>query len=239
MIGIIKNISRLTDSVVDMRVAIDLRDPAPGRFVHLAAPGFTLRRPISLCGYTDGVARLVFAVKGQGTAALAALNPGDTVNMMGPLGKGFPEEAVHTILVGGGVGLPPLLYYANVHGDRTHAIAGFRSKEQMILTKEFPSIDICTDDGSVGLAYYPYERLETYISLKGKPGQVLACGVYPLLRAVAGVCEKHGVPCYVSMEERMACGVGACLVCACPVGGDYLRCCKDGPVFNAADVDWE
>ncbi|MCL1807860.1 MAG: dihydroorotate dehydrogenase electron transfer subunit [Oscillospiraceae bacterium] len=257
MTGKVISTVKLHEHIVDLRVETELNNPAPGRFVHIAVPGFSLRRPISLCGYQDGVARLVFAVKGQGTAALTDLQKDDPIDVLGALGNGFPGappvemsgldggEAANshplfgqTVLVGGGIGLPPLLYYAQTH-ENTHAIAGFRSREFAILTKEFPSLDICTDDGTMGLAYYPHERLETYMSLHGEPGQVLACGPSPLLKAVAGVCRKHGLPCYVSMEERMACGVGACVVCACAVGGRYLRCCKDGPVFNAAEADWE
>ena len=238
MTGEVLSGSRLIDTIVDLRVGAGLSDPAPGRFVHLAVPGFSLRRPISLCGYKDGAARLVFAVKGQGTAALAGLREGDPVDLLGPLGNGFPENLPgKTVLVGGGIGLPPLLYYARTH-QNTHTIAGFRSREDAILTGEFPSLDVCTDDGSQGFACYPHERLETYISQEGSPDQVLACGPRQLLKAVAGVCKERGVPCFVSVEERMACGVGACLVCACAVGGHYRRVCKDGPVFNAADVDW-
>ena len=234
-----------------------MREPAPGRFVHIAVPGFSLRRPISLCGYEDGTARLVLAVKGQGTAALANLKPGNRIDLMGALGNGFPGGGAplrmsgsngselempspltgKTILVGGGVGLPPLLYYARTH-ENTHAIAGCRTNGQVILIDEFPSADLCTDDGSAGLKCYPHQRLDELLLQGENAGQVLACGPLPLLKAVAGVCKKYGVPCFVSMEERMACGIGACLVCACAVGGRYLRCCKDGPVFNAADVDW-
>ncbi|MDR0325343.1 MAG: dihydroorotate dehydrogenase electron transfer subunit [Oscillospiraceae bacterium] len=239
MKGEVLSLSPVADRTYDLRIAIKLENPAPGRFVHVAVPGFSLRRPISLCGYENGVARLVFIVKGRGTAALAKLRKGGDVDVLGPLGNGFPEGSEgKTVLVGGGIGIPPLLYYAKTY-QNTHAIAGFRSRESMVLTEEFPSLDICTDDGSAGLAFFPHERLETYMSLKGAPARVLACGPYPLLKAVAEVCKRRGVPCFVSVEERMACGVGACLVCACAVGGQYKRVCKDGPVFDASDVCFE
>jgi dihydroorotate dehydrogenase electron transfer subunit len=220
--------------VVDMRVEIDLNEPAPGKFVHIAAPGVFLRRPISLCGYENGTARLIFAVKGSGTAALAELQA--DADMMGALGNGFPPPSPlsgRTLLVGGGIGLPPLLYYAGTY-DSTHTIAGFRSESHVMLADEFPSAELCFGED------YPHIRLEKRLeSEKDTIAQVLACGPYPLLKAVAGVCAKYNTPCFVSMEERMACGVGACLVCACAVGGGYLRCCKDGPVFDAAQVRWE
>ena len=217
---------------MDLRVGIALANPAPGRFVQLAAPGFFLRRPISLCGAGNGMARLVFAVKGRGTAALAALRPGDSVDLLGPLGNGFPAGAGRSLLVGGGIGLPPLLYYAQTFED-THAIAGFRSPETAVLADEFPSAELCFGED------YPHTRLEKRLAAGERAARVLACGPVPLLKAAAAVCKRYGVPCYVSMEERMACGVGACLVCACAVGGSYLRCCKDGPVFDASEVDWE
>jgi dihydroorotate dehydrogenase electron transfer subunit len=229
MTGKVVSSARLTADVVDMRVKINLSNPGPGRFVHIAVPGFSLRRPVSLCGYQDGVARLVFAVKGRGTAALAAFRPGDGIDMLGALGNGFPVPpaagtGTGVTLVGGGIGLPPLLYYAQTFPN-THTFAGFRSPEHAILAGEFPSVELCFGED------YPHERI-------GETGMVLACGPLPLLKAVAGVCERRSVPCYVSMEERMACGVGACLVCACPFGGSYVRCCKDGPVFNASEVKW-
>jgi dihydroorotate dehydrogenase electron transfer subunit len=219
--------------VVDMRVEIGLRGPAPGKFVHISAPGVFLRRPVSLCGYADGIARLVFAVKGAGTAALAGLRQGGGVDMLGALGNGFPGGVPgKTILVGGGIGLPPLLYYAKTCPD-THTIAGFRSEEQVILAGEFPSVELCLGGD------YPHIRLEKMLQKDGPAGQVLVCGPHPLLKAAADVCAEYNTPCFVSMEERMACGVGACLVCACAVGGSYLRCCKEGPVFDAAGVHWE
>jgi len=221
-------VTRLTADVVDLRVKIPLKDPRPGRFVHVAVPGFSLRRPISLCGYDHGTARLVFAVKGRGTAALAEFQPGDSIDILGALGNGFPVPAAdiesNVTLVGGGIGLPPLLYYAKTYPN-SHAIAGFRSPEQAVLTDEFPSAEVCFGED------YPHERI-------GQADLVVACGPYPLLKAVADVCKKRSIPCYVSMEERMACGVGACLTCVCPFGGNYVRCCKDGPVFPASEVGW-
>ncbi|MDR0294547.1 MAG: dihydroorotate dehydrogenase electron transfer subunit [Oscillospiraceae bacterium] len=225
MTGEVLSISRLSDGVFDLRVGIALNAPAPGRFVHVAVSGFALRRPVSLCGYKDGIARLVLAVKGRGTAALAEMKPGERIDMLGALGNGFPPPLGKTLLVGGGIGLPPLLYYAGTYPG-AHAIAGFRSPEQAVLAEEFPSVEVCFGDD------YPHKRI--------KPGfdRVLACGPRPMLKAVAGVCARLAIPCFVSAEERMACGVGACLVCACAVGGRYRRVCKDGPVFDALDVDW-
>jgi dihydroorotate dehydrogenase electron transfer subunit len=227
MTGKVRAVSFPAPGITDIRIEAAWKDAAPGRFVHCAVPGFSLRRPISLCGYENGVARLVFAVKGGGTAALAALKPGDETDLLGPLGNGFPEPKGKTVLVGGGMGLPPLLYYAKTYGG-LHTIAGCRTNGQVVLTQEFPSVEVCIGED------YPHERLRRI----EHADRVLACGPLPMLKAVAGVCKERGFPCFVSMEERMACGIGACLVCACAVGGEYLRCCKDGPVFDASEVDW-
>lgn len=222
-----------------MRMETALNNPAPGRFVHIAVPGFPLRRPISLCGYENGEARLVYAVKGGGTAALAVLREGDCVDLLGALGNGYaPAPGLKTLLVGGGVGLPPLLYYAKTHPG-THTIAGCRTNGQKVLVDEFPSVDFCTDDGSAGFHGFPHQRLELLLKNGELPDRVLSCGPLPLLRAVAEVCKGYSIPCFVSMEERMGCGIGACLVCACAAGGHYRRVCKDGPVFDAAEISWE
>ncbi|MDR1669083.1 MAG: dihydroorotate dehydrogenase electron transfer subunit [Oscillospiraceae bacterium] len=239
MTGVLLSTALLAEGVVDWRVQAALDKPAPGRFAHLAVPGFSLRRPISLCGYEDGVARLVFAVRGRGTAALADLRPGEEIELLGALGNGYDEAfSGKTLLVGGGVGLPPLLYYAKRHPE-THTIAGCRTSGQVVLVNEFPSADLCTDDGSAGFRGFPHQLLEARLSAGERVDRVLACGPPPLLRAVADVCGRYGIPCFVSMEERMGCGVGACLVCACAAGGRYRRVCKDGPVFDAAEVSWE
>lgn len=222
---------------------------APGQFVHILPKGYTLRRPISICEIdrTNGTITIVFAIRGDGTEALAALSAGDFVNMLAPLGHGFSlPQAKRVILVGGGIGVPPMLTLARHYRARAVMISGFRSADAVILQKEFAACDtktiLCTDDGSVGLHAMVTEPLRAEISAE-KPDLICACGPTPMLRAIAALAEEFDVPCEVSMEERMGCGIGACLVCACKTkreNGEIhaSHVCKDGPVFNAKEVVW-
>ncbi|MBQ9384200.1 MAG: dihydroorotate dehydrogenase electron transfer subunit [Ruminiclostridium sp.] len=219
-----------------------------GQFVHILAPGFTLRRPISICEIDRkaGTLRLVFLVKGKGTAAIARLNEGDMLDMIAPLGKGFSVHEAsagkRVIVVGGGIGVPPMLGTAQHCKDVT-AILGFRSYGNIILADEFKAVCndviICTDDGSVGEKAIVTAPLRRELE-KGDVGAVFSCGPTRMLGAVAELTKEYGVFCEVSLEERMGCGVGACVGCVARIrrGGEeeLLRVCKEGPVFNAEEV---
>lgn len=219
-----------------------------GQFVHIRAEGFTLRRPISICEINKekGTLRIVFEVRGSGTDTLSQLDAGDKMDMIAPLGNGFtikdfPEDK-NIVVVGGGIGVPPMCGVSSEYKN-VKAIIGFRSKDKVILENDLKRIGVevtvCTDDGSYGekgLVTVPLEKeLE-----KGNTAMIYACGPTPMLKAVAESAKKYGVPCEVSLEERMACGVGACVGCACNIRRDgkdlILRVCKDGPVFKAEEV---
>ncbi len=219
-----------------------------GQFVHILAPGFTLRRPISICEIDRkaGTLRVVFLVKGEGTKAISRINEGEYVDMIAPLGNGYSVSSVpaggRVIVVGGGIGVPPLLQTAKQF-DNVTAVLGFRSYGNIILADEFGKVCrdvmICTDDGSVGekaIVTVPLKReLE-----KGDAAAVFACGPTRMLNAVADMAKEYGVFCEVSLEERMGCGVGACVGCVARISRNgeekLLRVCKDGPVFNAEEV---
>ena len=219
-----------------------------GQFVHILAPGFTLRRPISICEIdrVNGTIRFVFLVKGHGTEAIARLNEGDMIDMIAPLGSGFSVQSApagkRTLVVGGGIGVPPMLETAKNCRNVT-AVLGFRSYGNIILADEFgkvcDSVIICTDDGSVGEKGIVTAPLTRELE-KGDVGAVFACGPTRMLGAVADTAKQYGVFCEVSLEERMGCGVGACVGCVARIHRDeeekLLRVCKDGPVFNAEEV---
>ncbi|MBO6231900.1 MAG: dihydroorotate dehydrogenase electron transfer subunit [Ruminiclostridium sp.] len=219
-----------------------------GQFVHILAPGFTLRRPISICGIDreEGTIRFVFVIKGHGTEAIARLNEGDMIDMIAPLGNGFSVQSApadkRVIVVGGGIGVPPMLETAK-NCSKVTAVLGFRSYGNIILADEFrtvcDSVQICTDDGSVGEKGIVTAPLTRELD-KGDVGAVFACGPLRMLGAVAELTHRYGVFCEVSLEERMGCGVGACVGCVARIrrGGEekLLRVCKDGPVFNAEEV---
>ena len=217
----------------------------PGQFIHIKCGELLLRRPISICSVRDDTLKFIFEVKGEGTRRLSEHRPGDVLDILGPLGNGFTLPQGETIVIGGGIGVPPMLYVAESLESSVTAVLGFRDKSRVILKSEFESVCdevfVTTDDGSIGARGPVTGSLERL--LRDKTGAtVLACGPRAMLRSVAQVCEKYGVSCQVSLEERMGCGVGACLVCACATridGEDYMaRVCKDGPVFNAREVVW-
>ena len=220
---------------------------AAGQFVNLRIDGFFLRRPISICELPPetGALRLVFEVRGEGTARLAELPAGARVDLLGPLGNGFRVLAPETkvIVVGGGIGVPPLLETAAHYGENATAILGFRTASAAILLEDFKAkgcdVRAATDDGTLGFHGLVTKPLERRL-MEGPAALVCACGPAPMLRGVVELAEKYGVPVQVSLEERMACGVGACLVCACRTVRDgreaFSHVCKDGPVFDGKEV---
>ena len=221
---------------------------APGQFLHIkCGHSHLLRRPISICNWSAqrDLIRVVFEVRGKGTQWLARRKVGDSLDVLGPLGNGFsvrPEGKY--LLVGGGIGVPPLLSCA-VQGSRNcTAVLGFRSARHAMLLEEFGQacpggVRLGTDDGSLGYHGFVDVLVRQELEKDNAFTGVLACGPKPMLKSVAAVCAQAGVPCQVSMEERMGCGVGACLVCACQMAdGAMKHVCKDGPVFPAEEVDW-
>lgn len=218
----------------------------PGQFVTIAADGFPLRRPVSLCGIDkeNGTIRLVFEVRGKGTKEISGLREGDMIDIIAPLGRGFRLKDYKTaILVGGGIGTPPMVPLAKIYGENCVAISGFRSAPNVILQEDFKATGaktvLCTDDGTMGRKGFVTEALREEIEIK-KPDVIFACGPSPMIKGVVDIAKEHGIPSQISLEERMGCGIGACLVCACRTvrNGEefYAHVCQDGPVFESKDV---
>ncbi len=223
----------------------------PGQFLHIACgEGNLLRRPISICDVQGQHIKIFFQHKGSGTAWLAQRNPRDVLDVLGPLGHGYDLDKLgaRPVMIGGGIGVPPMLYTmraAKANGAQPSAILGFRSRNVVILQNQFEELGqthICTDDGTYGDKGFVSDLLREHI---GEYTSVCACGPRPMLRALVEIAEEAGVPCQVSLEERMGCGIGACLVCACELklrdgeqGVRYGHVCKDGPVFDAQEVVW-
>lgn len=222
---------------------------APGQFIHInCGHSRLLRRPISVAtcqdDVPDGYVSVVFQVRGEGTAWLAKRQVGDRLDVLGLLGNGFAmEPGGRYLLAGGGIGVPPLYGCAQYCGGNATAVLGFRSKEQAVMVDQFrdvcESVSLCTDDGSLGSKGFVHQQVADILDKDVSFTAVLACGPKPMLRGVAQVAERYGISCQVSMEERMACGVGACLGCAVQLAdGSMKHVCKDGPVFDAREVDW-
>jgi len=226
----------------------------PGQFVMVrsaVALDPLLRRPFSVCRVNgDGTLEILVKVIGQGTRGLAALKVGDQVDLLGPLGHGFvmPDHG-RACLVGGGIGAAPLLFLAQKLGERLPAsdiqvLLGARTgAEAMALALPFRDlglpVQLATDDGTAGHHGLVGELLAALTS-GAFPTQVYACGPHPMLAAVARISTDRGWPCQVSTEAIMACGLGACLGCAVPRNGGrgYLHVCKQGPVFEAGELQW-
>ena len=204
-----------------------------------------LPRPISLCGIDRerGILRIVYRVAGAGTAEFSAYRAGDSVEIMGPLGNGFTLKDKKAILIGGGIGVPPMLELMKELSCERTAVLGYRD-QQLFLKDEFEAcgpVCVATEDGSAGTKGNVLDAIRE----QGVQGEIIyACGPTPMLRAVKANAMEKGIECYISLEERMACGIGACLACVCQSKDvdshshvHNKRICKDGPVFAAEEVE--
>lgn len=229
---------------MDLQAPKDVAGFAAGTFLHIKLPQdrFLLRRPISIFEVKDGIWSIIYKELGEGTKAMAKLSPGEVVNLLGPLGTGFPiqEDEGKVLLVGGGVGVPPLYELGKrlrAQGREVVSVLGFRDKESIFAQAEFESLGetyLCTDDGSCGFCG---NVLAAILANKIDFDVLYACGPKVMLRALdqhfAG--KKKG---YLSLEERMACGIGACYGCMTKTKSGLKRVCKDGPVFALGEVDF-
>ena len=220
------------------------RQSRPGQFVQVRVERgqLLLRRPISLADAdaAAGTLTLIYRVVGKGTAAMAGLQPGDTINCLGPLGHGFSCTAEKPLLVGGGMGIAPLLFLAKAFAGRASILMGGRSAEEMfwpgLYDKLVQDIFITTDDGSMGTKGFTVTLLPQLLQ-KGTFDQVFVCGPEIMMRCAARIASEAGIACEVSLEKRMACGLGACLSCSIDTtDGQRKKVCKDGPVFPAQEV---
>lgn len=220
----------------------------PGQFVHIRLTDTIdplLRRPFSIadCDAAKGTLSLIYRVVGRGTALMTKLQPGDTLNCMGPLGNGFAVTSERPLLVGGGMGLAPLLLLARAFCSRPATILmGGRNEQELFWPKLYSgvckNIHITSDDGSVGHRGFTIDLLPELLK-QNKFDVIYACGPHAMLKGVAEAAAQYGVPCQVSLEDYMACGVGACLSCTCAsTSGKRHKVCTDGPVFWAQEVVW-
>ena len=203
-----------------------------------------LRRPIAVCKVDGTQVTYCYQIKGEGTKKLATMGVGTRLNVLMPLGNGFfvEENEKKVALVGGGVGVFPLVSVVREYGASKDisAYIGYRNKDAVCGVEEFEKAKKfvgVTDDGSYGEKMNAVQAFAADLKKDNRPDVVLACGPTPMLRALKALVDEENLPCYVSLEERMGCGIGACLVCVCDLtNGKKARVCKDGPVFNANDV---
>lgn len=218
----------------------------PGQIVHVKCGNFTLRRPISIASATkiSGVIRLCYDVRGEGTKWLSQQQTGGKIDILGPAGNGFDisDTSKKVLLVGGGIGIYPLYSVAEYYKDNATVVLGFRTKGLVTMENDFKDtgcdLHICTDDGSYRNAGYAIDTVK-YILDNKNIDMIMTCGPKAMMKGIAEEAVMRGIRCQVSMEERMACGVGACLACVCKIKGHNKRVCVDGPVFEGTEVDWE
>lgn len=220
-----------------------------GQFVSLYTKNGSklLPRPISICEIDreKGCFRIVYRVTGEktGTKEFSELKENEQISVMGPLGNGFSlEDKGKAFLIGGGIGIPPMLELAKQLSGEKQIIAGYR--DQLFLTeelREYGEVYIATEDGSCGTQGNVLDAIKEHAL---KADVIYACGPTPMLRAIKEYAQEQDIECYISMEEKMACGIGACLACVCQSKevDDHSnvhnkRVCKDGPVFLASEVE--
>lgn len=208
-----------------------------------------LMRPISICetNPNEGTLRIVYRVAGAGTDEFSHLQATDTVEILANLGNGFPVEKAEgkcAVVMGGGIGIPPMLGLAkSINGD-VHAFLGYRDNLTFLADefKPFATVYIASEDGSIGCKGNVLTALGECSALK--PDVIFACGPMPMLRAIKQYAQENDIEAYISLEERMACGVGACLGCVCKTTKkdehshvNNTRICTEGPVFDSREVD--
>lgn len=225
--------------------------PEPGQFYMLQANTTfdpLLKRPFSFFSTDHGTVSFLYRIRGKGTQALAALDAGASLSMIGPLGNAYPMPSDDYIAVAGGIGIASLYSLLGAAPGRAILFWGARNRNEVLMREQVQplvkSMEITTDDGSTGRKALVTEPLKEYLREHSEL-PVYVCGSTPMMKAVADVCAEAGARCFVSLETYMACGVGACLGCVVKIRDDehpegkFRSVCKDGPVFDAATVVWE
>lgn len=227
-----------------------MKEARPGQFLQLRcsdSPAPLLRRPFSVAGMDENSFEIIYKIVGAGTRELSRLAAGDVLDAVGPLGNGFPDIMGESVIVAGGMGIAPMMYLAKKYrGHIKKFIYGAKTAEALFCCEEidFMAAELVktTDDGTCGLMGDACSTLENCIAGEN-PDAVFACGPGEMLKKVCMISKEHSVPCFISLENRFACGVGACLGCAVRVfeGGrySYRRACRDGPVFKGEVIVWE
>lgn len=221
------------------------KEAKPGQFIAMYCEDGTklLPRPISICGIDaeNGTLRVVYRIAGEGTRLFSKMKEGDSLEVLGPLGNGFTMKEEKAIIVGGGIGIPPMLELAKQLSCEKTVVLGYR--DELFLKEEFDAcadVVVATEDGSCGTKGTVIDAINE-ANVDGT--MIYACGPMPMLKALAEYAEAHDMEAQISLEERMACGIGACLGCICKTkkkdhhtNVNNQRICKDGPVFDAKEV---
>lgn len=219
----------------------------PGQFLHIKIPAgeLLLRRPISINDYdcAKNQIRIAYIIIGSGTNRLSMVRAGEALDILFPLGNGFKLEDSQkkVLLIGGGIGIAPLLSVMTYYPDRQYtALLGYRCKEYVYELEEFEQraakVLVTTDDGTFGQKGFATDLLEEQMKAD-MPDVILACGPHCFFSSLKKITSRYAVPTYVSLEQHMGCGTGGCSVCVCKIAGENRRICMEGPVFDLAEVE--
>ena len=236
----IKENTPLTATVYRLRLAGDTEEIRAGQFVNIKLDGFFLRRPISVCDSEEGMLTLLYKVVGHGTEAMSKMLPGGTLDLLTGLGNGYNTmpSGKYPLLIGGGVGVPPLYKLAKelvAKGSEVTVILGFNTKDEVFYEEEFKALGakvfVTTADGSYGIRGFVTNAMEDL-----DYSYFYTCGPEPMLKAVYRASKTSG---QLSFEERMGCGFGACMGCSCKTLTGNKRICKEGPIMKKEEIIWE
>lgn len=214
-----------------------------------------LKRPFSIFRHKDNMLQFLYRIRGKGTICLSNVKEGDTIDLIGPLGNGYPVPKGDFVAVAGGIGIASLYPLIEQYKNRAHLFYGARNKDELLMLNEVSMLSkkiwITTDDGSAGKKGLITAPLKDFLRHNHLP--VYACGSMPMLKTIFDIIKDTELKCYASLEENMACGIGACLGCVVKVRSEklevrtktkkdltvYKRVCKEGPVFDLKDIVWE
>ncbi len=236
----IKSNKKLTDSIFEMVLEGDTSSiTAPGQFINIKLDGFYLRRPISICDYSDETITIIYKVVGEGTEVMSKMSSGEKLDVLCGLGNGFDtsKSLDKPVLIGGGVGVPPMYNLCKkliAEGKKVSVILGFNKKDEIFYENEFKKlgaeVKVTTVDGSYGIKGFVTDALKNT-----EYSYFYTCGPMPMFKAIESTVITSG---QYSFEERMGCGFGACMGCSCKTKYGNKRICKDGPVLTREEIIW-
>jgi len=234
--------------LLTLRPLSEIFVPQPGQFYMIqtgTACDPLLKRPFSIYSIHENRLSFLYRIRGKGTSSLSQLREGDRLQVIGPLGNSYPEPDGDFIAVAGGIGIASLFAFMSKYRRRAYLFYGAMNKDELVMLDVVRELSketfISTIDGSDGRKGLITDELRDFLDqaiLARRPAQVYACGPVPMLRALAEIARSNSLSCYSSLEEHMACGIGACLGCMVKTVAGQQRVCKEGPVFNVEDLIW-
>lgn len=237
-------------NLLTLNVPVSMPEPRPGQFFMIEVNKGTdplLKRAFSLFRRTGQGVQLLYRVRGKGTEVLREMKEGTQLEVIGPLGRCYPLPSEDSIplVIAGGIGIASVFSLVEQLAGRAIVFYGARTKNDLLMYDELKrfakEVFVSTDDGSVGQKGTIADVLSAYLSSPQSPTpnyRIYSCGPHPLLRRISEISREYMIPAYISMEEHMACGIGACLGCVVKTRDGYARVCKEGPVFEAGEIVW-